>query len=63
LSRHIISEYVGEWVVGIEDLTPRVRKVYDLLQGGQSDKAKRHLPPERAYPVGAEIGRGLLIRG
>jgi hypothetical protein len=63
LSRHVIEEYVGEWVVGIEDLTPRVRKAYDLLQGGHADKAKRHLPPERVYPVGPEIGRRLLIKG
>jgi hypothetical protein len=39
-----------------------VRKVHDLLQGGQADKAKRHLPPERVYPVRPEIGRRLLIR-
>lgn len=63
LSRHVISEYVEEWVVGIDDLTPRVRKIYDLLQGGQADKARRHLPPERVYPVRPETGRRLLITG
>lgn len=61
LSRHVIREYVEEWVVGIEDYTPRVRKMYDLLQSGRADKAKRHLPPERVYPVGAEVRRRLLI--
>src|SRR4051794_22828020 len=35
LSRHIIQEYVEEWTTGIEDITPRVRKIYDLLQKGQ----------------------------
>jgi len=63
LSRHVIAEYVEEWVVGLEDLTPRVRKVHDLLQKGQADKAKRHLPPERVYPVSPEVGRALLITG
>jgi hypothetical protein len=63
LSRHIIREYVEDWVVGIEDLTPRVRKIRDLLRGGQVEKARRHLPPERVYPVNAEIGRRLLITG
>jgi hypothetical protein len=62
LSRHIIREYVEEWVVAIEDLTPRVRKMHDLLQGGQADKARRQLPPEPVYPVTAEIGRRLLIK-
>lgn len=62
LSRHIISEHVEEWTVGIEDLTPRVRKIHDLLRGGQASKTSRHLPPERAYPVSAEIAGRLLIR-
>lgn len=61
LSRHIIREYTDEWVVRIEDYTPRVRKIYGLLQSGRADQAKRHLPPERAYPVNAEVGRRLLI--
>jgi hypothetical protein len=61
LSRHVIREYVEEWIVGIEDYTPRVRKIYDLLQSGHADKAKRHLPPERVYPVSDEVGRRLLI--
>jgi hypothetical protein len=63
LSRHVIREYVEEWVVGIEDYTPRVRKIHDLLQSGQADRAKRQLPPERLYPVGGEVGRRLLIGG
>jgi hypothetical protein len=61
LSRHVIREYTDEWVVRIEDYTPRVRKIYGLLQSGQADKVKRHLPPERVYPVGGELGRRLLI--
>jgi hypothetical protein len=63
LSRHIISKYVEEWVINIEDLTPRVRKIHNLLQGGQADKARRHLPAERVYLVSPDIGRRLLIRG
>jgi hypothetical protein len=61
LSRHIIREYSEDWVVGIEDYTPRVRTMYDLLRSGRADKAKRQLPPERVYPVNHEIGRRLLI--
>jgi hypothetical protein len=63
LSRHVIREYADEWVIGIEDYTPRVRKMYELLQSGHADKAKRLLPPERVYAVSAEIGRRLLIAG
>jgi hypothetical protein len=61
LSRHVIHEYVEQWIVGIEDYTPRVRKTYGLLQSGQADKAKRQLPAERIYPVSSEIGRRLMI--
>jgi hypothetical protein len=62
VSRHIIREYVEDWVVAIEDFTTRVRKIYDLLQSGKADKAKRQLPPERIYPVSNELGRRLLIK-
>ena len=61
LSRHVIREYADEWVVRIDDYTPRVRKVYHLLQSGRADQAKRHLPPERVYPVSGQLGRRLLI--
>jgi hypothetical protein len=61
LSRHIIGEYVEQWVTAIEDYTPRVRKIHELLQSGQAEKAKRHLPPEKVYPVGADLARRLLI--
>ncbi len=61
LSRHVIREYVEAWVVGIEDYSPRVRKIYDLLRSGQADKAKRQLPAEKVYPVGREVARRLLI--
>jgi hypothetical protein len=63
LSRHVIREYVEEWVVSIEDYTPRVRKIYKLLQSGRGrpDQAKKHLPPEKVYPVSTEIGRRILI--
>lgn len=61
LSRHIIHEYVEDWITSIEDITPRVRKMYDFLKRGQADKARRQLPPERVYPISPELGRQLLI--
>jgi hypothetical protein len=62
LSRQIIVEYVEQWVKGIEDLTPRVRKMYESLQSRQAEKAKRLLPPEKVFPVCPELARRLLIR-
>jgi hypothetical protein len=61
LSRHIIHEYVEQWITGLEDFTPRVRKMYDLLQRGRADQARRHLPPERVYPVADEVAGRLLL--
>jgi hypothetical protein len=63
LSRHIIREYVEDWVVRIEDATPRVRKIHALLQSGQADKARRQLPPEHLYPVSGKRGQRLLMGG
>jgi hypothetical protein len=62
LSRQVIGEYVEEWVRTIEDLSPRVNKMYELLQSGQADKAKRLLPPEKVYSVHSDLARSLLIR-
>ena len=61
LSRHIIREYVEDWVAEIEDYTSRVRKMYDFLQSGHADKARRLLLAEREYPISAELGQRLLI--
>lgn len=61
LSRHVIRTFADDWVVRIDDITPRVRKIYDLLQSGRADQAKRHLPPERVYPVGREVARRLRL--
>ena len=51
ISRHVIKQFVDEWIVGIQDMTPLVRKLHGLLQSGQATKAKGFLPKERAYPV------------
>lgn len=61
LSRHIIQEYVDQWVVSIQDYTPLVRKMADLLQSGKEKNARKLLPQERVYPVDEAIGRRLLI--
>lgn len=61
LSRHVIGEYVADWTTRIEDITPIVRKMHDLLRAGCAEKAKRHLPPEKVYPVGPALARRLLM--
>lgn len=61
ISRHVIQEFVSEWIIRIEDLTPQVAKMDSLIRSGKADQAKRHLPVEREYPVPKAIGDRLMI--
>jgi hypothetical protein len=61
LSRQVIREYVENWTLRIEDLTPKVAKMRDLLRSGRADEAKRHLPSERLYPISEPLAHRLFI--
>ncbi len=62
LSRHIITEYVEDWIVKIEDLTSLVHKLNKLRKEGSKHFSK-HLPAEKVYPVSKELGKHLMIKG
>ncbi|MEE1766258.1 MULTISPECIES: DUF4291 domain-containing protein [unclassified Streptomyces] len=51
VGRHLIRTFTDEWVVGLTDLTPQVRKAAALMQSGQTAKAQRLFPSERVYPL------------
>jgi hypothetical protein len=59
LGRAITERYVEEWTLEIVDLTPKVRKMSDLLQAGKAKEAERLLPREKPYPVTADTARRL----
>ena len=61
ISRQLIREYVDQWIVSIEDLTPTVTKIRESMRSGNEKNARRLLPSERVYPIAAEIGRRILI--
>lgn len=61
LSRSVIEQFVHEWTVSIEDITPLARKMHALLQSGQAEKARRLLPPEKEYAVEAQTARRLAV--
>jgi hypothetical protein len=61
IGRDLIREYAESWVVAIEDRTPLVRKMYNLIQNGLSDGASKLLPRERPYAVEPAVARRLLI--
>ncbi|MGA5192914.1 DUF4291 domain-containing protein [Streptomyces exfoliatus] len=51
IGRHLIRTFTDDWIVGLTDLTPQVRKAATLIQAGQAAKAQRLIPTERAYPL------------
>ncbi len=60
LSRHIIGEFVDDWVINIEDMTPLVHKMNKMRKIGDK-RFTKHLPPEKVYPVPHELGGHLMI--
>ena len=61
ISRHLIHEFVEEWIVKIEDYSPIVTKIHQLIRSGKSKNVKRLLPSEKIYPVDLKIGRRILL--
>ena len=59
LSRHVIERYVHEWIVEIQDYTPRAGKMAALLRVGNRNQARKLLPREQVYPVPPAIARRL----
>lgn len=59
VSRHVITEYVEDWIVEIKDYSPLVKKIHGFRKAGQWDKAKKILPKERIYPLPESIQRKL----
>lgn len=59
LSRQIIQRYVEEWTLAIENVTPLVHKLYNLIQSGHADRAADALPRERVYPLPPAIAKRL----
>lgn len=61
LSRQVIQRYVDEWTPAIEDVTPLVHKLYNLIQSGHADRAELALPREHVYLLPPAIAQRLGI--
>jgi hypothetical protein len=59
LSRHVIEEFVRDWIVGLEDVTPLAKKIRSLRDQGNRRAARRLLPAERRFPVPEGLHRRL----
>jgi hypothetical protein len=62
LSRRIINEYVDDWIVELNDLTPVVHKIRRLRDEGHVQRAKDLLPSERKYEVAESTAIRLDMR-
>ncbi|MBW4721986.1 DUF4291 domain-containing protein [Saccharothrix obliqua] len=63
VGRSLIRAYAEEWVTGLTDITPTVRRIADLVHAGQHARAQRLLPPERPYPLDPAIARRINADG
>ena len=61
VSRQIIREFTDEWILEINDFTPRTRKIRSLFLSGDHRRAKDQLPKERVYSMHATAGKHLGI--
>ena len=61
ISRHLIREFVDDWLVKIEDVSPTVAKIRNFLKSGKEKHAKRLLPPERIYQVEPAVAKRIHI--
>lgn len=55
LSGTAVDRYVDTWIVGVTDVTPLTRRIRALLDSGAVDEAAAALPPERPYPLPADV--------
>lgn len=55
LSGEAVQRYLADWIVGIDDITARVRTVHDLVTAGRPEDARELLPAETPYPLRPEV--------
>ncbi len=59
IARSWSERYVHEWIVGLEDLTPLVRKIAEKRRSGAWGAVEKLLPVERLYPTPEAIRKRL----
>ncbi len=60
LSRHIVNEYVDQWLVEIVDISKQVAAISAAVRTGSSSRAIKMLPSERDYPIEASLARRII---
>jgi hypothetical protein len=55
LTGQAVDRYVDEWIVNLTDVTGTAHRLRDLLAAGDDEAAAELLPPERRYPLPADV--------
>lgn len=55
LTGEAVRRYVDEWLVSLTDVTPTARAIRERLDAGDEAAAEGLLPPERPYPLPAQV--------
>ncbi|WP_405851338.1 DUF4291 domain-containing protein [Streptomyces sp. NBC_00090] len=63
IGRHLVRTFNDDWIVGLTDLTPQVRKAASLIRTGHAARSQGLLPAERAYPLPRELENRLATGG
>jgi hypothetical protein len=59
LSGEAVDRYVEEWTVAVNDITPAVHRIRDLLWAGDDRAAAAQLPVEQIYPLPPQLDAGV----
>lgn len=51
LTGEAVRRYVGEWIIGVEDVTPLAHEIEALVKAGRLDEARARLPAERVFAM------------
>ncbi|WP_151772067.1 DUF4291 domain-containing protein [Streptomyces abyssomicinicus] len=60
LAGEAAARYADEWIVSVEDVTPKAHAIHAHVRAGDMAGAAALLPPERVYPLDAEAFAHLL---
>jgi hypothetical protein len=58
-----VTQYVDEWIVGLNDVTATAQTIHGLLRSGATEAARELLPPERPYPLPEPVSANLGASG
>lgn len=59
LSGEAVERYLDEWIVGIDDATPRFHAIGELLAVDDVDGARRHLLAEQPYSLDVDLAEAI----